>query len=214
LLHCHADTVSVQIDARATTIRVVVEPHQRTCVEQLEATDASNEMEKAMRRWIIAVVAATAVTVPAAAQNQTQGQSQQRQASQQTSSQQLPEIIASDLRPDQIRELQEALNMKGFDAGDEDGIWGPETQDAVREFQEAQGMDVTGQPSRQTIYALGFKSVGDEGTSGTADATVGSGAGSQSSQGQDGDAQGGAKMNPQDVQQGAGHQSGQGQTNK
>ena len=101
--------------------------------------------------------------------------------------------------------------MKGFDAGEVDGIWGPETEAALREFQSAQGMDVTGQPSRQTIYALGFKSVGDEGTSGTADATVGSGAGSQSSQHQD--VQRDGKMNPQDVQQGGGHQSGQSQTN-
>ena len=39
---------------------------------------------------------------------------------------------------------QSALQFLGYDPGDADGYDGPKTQAAVREFQEAQGIDVDG----------------------------------------------------------------------
>ncbi len=53
-----------------------------------------------------------------------------------------------------VRELQQALNEAGHDI-DVDGIWGPETQSALREFQQEQGMEATGEPDEQTLAMLG-----------------------------------------------------------
>lgn len=54
-----------------------------------------------------------------------------------------------------IRELQQALNEAGHDI-QVDGIWGPETQSAVREFQQDQGIEATGEPDEQTFAMLGL----------------------------------------------------------
>lgn len=130
------------------------------------------------RTWISAALVTSVLAVPTMAQEQPGSQQAPPQANEQQQQpqveqsppqeqEQLPPVAAEDLRPDQIRELQQALKMKGFDAGGEDGVWGSQTEGAVRSFQEAQGMDATGQPDRQTISALGFQSVGDEGTVGS-----------------------------------------------
>src|SRR5205085_7699443 len=43
------------------------------------------------------------------------------------------------LRGDDVEELQRRLNVLGFDAGREDGILGPETETALRQFQRNAG---------------------------------------------------------------------------
>ena len=43
------------------------------------------------------------------------------------------------LRGDDVSELQRRLNALGFDAGREDGILGPETETALRQFQRERG---------------------------------------------------------------------------
>lgn len=55
---------------------------------------------------------------------------------------------------DKIRYLQHLLQEKGYDVGSEDGMIGPQTADAIRQFQEAQGLAATGTPDRQTIRTL------------------------------------------------------------
>ena len=55
-----------------------------------------------------------------------------------------------------VRSAQQSLNDKGFDAGAPDGQWGPKTEDAVRSFQNANGLAATGQLDSQTIAALGI----------------------------------------------------------
>jgi outer membrane lipoprotein SlyB len=57
---------------------------------------------------------------------------------------------------DQIRQAQLALNKRGFDAGRQDGIWGPETESAVRNFQKSRGLEVTGRLDDRTIRELGI----------------------------------------------------------
>ena len=57
-------------------------------------------------------------------------------------------------RGDDVAELQRRLNALGFDAGREDGLFGPETADALREFQRAVGLADDGICGRTTVAAL------------------------------------------------------------
>jgi hypothetical protein len=59
------------------------------------------------------------------------------------------------LTPDGIRTVQQALQKKGIDPGPIDGILGPQTEEAVRKFQDAYGINVTGRIDNQTLFALG-----------------------------------------------------------
>ena len=56
---------------------------------------------------------------------------------------------------DQIRQVQQALNSKGFYPGPTDGRLGPETKSALDQFQRTQGLQQTGRPDKQTLIALG-----------------------------------------------------------
>lgn len=58
------------------------------------------------------------------------------------------------MRGDDVRELQRRLNRLGFDAGYDDGIYGPETAHAVREFQLNVGLQPDGMVGHDTIAAL------------------------------------------------------------
>ncbi len=57
--------------------------------------------------------------------------------------------------PTLVRNVQQALNDKGYNAGPVDGQWGPTTQDALTRFQQAAGVAQTGAPDRSTLSALG-----------------------------------------------------------
>ncbi len=54
-----------------------------------------------------------------------------------------------------VRTVQQALQKKGFDPGPIDGIVGPQTEQAVRKFQDAYGISASGKVDNQTLYALG-----------------------------------------------------------
>jgi N-acetylmuramoyl-L-alanine amidase len=58
------------------------------------------------------------------------------------------------LRGDDVATLQRRLNMLGFHAGREDGIFGPQTERALREFQLNFGLAVDGQCGRATLRGL------------------------------------------------------------
>jgi N-acetylmuramoyl-L-alanine amidase len=67
------------------------------------------------------------------------------------------------LRGDDVAELQRRLNALGFDAGREDGILGPETEAALRQFQRDAGLvtDATcGPETIATIERLGSLAAG------------------------------------------------------
>jgi peptidoglycan hydrolase-like protein with peptidoglycan-binding domain len=59
---------------------------------------------------------------------------------------------------DEVKTVQEALKGKGNDPGPVDGIMGPQTQKAIREFQQASGLKTTGRLDAETATALGVKS--------------------------------------------------------
>ena len=57
-------------------------------------------------------------------------------------------------RGDDVADLQLSLGNLGFDAGWLDGIFGPDTEAAVRDFQHNQGLSADGTVGRATIAAL------------------------------------------------------------
>lgn len=58
------------------------------------------------------------------------------------------------LRGDDVTALQRVLNRLGFDAGREDGILGPESADALREYQRNAGLSVDGIAGPATLDAF------------------------------------------------------------
>jgi len=58
------------------------------------------------------------------------------------------------LRGDDVSELQRRLNALGFDAGRQDGILGPETETALRQFQRERGLEPDAVCGPETINAL------------------------------------------------------------
>ena len=63
-------------------------------------------------------------------------------------------LQAPNLRGDDVSTLQHTLNRLGFDAGREDGILGPETASALREFQRNAGLTVDGISGPATLEAF------------------------------------------------------------
>lgn len=79
------------------------------------------------------------------ASNDTQGQNMaQNQA-----------ISPASLSRSDVRRIQTALNRPGYDIESVDGIWGPDTSQAVMKFQRQRGLPATGQLDQQTASALG-----------------------------------------------------------
>ena len=79
---------------------------------------------------------------------------------------------------DKVKEVQSALKSKGMDPGPEDGVLGPKTQQAIREFQKSNNLQATGRIDDKTASALGV----DVASSG-AGSSSSSGIGSSSSPG-------------------------------
>lgn len=55
-----------------------------------------------------------------------------------------------------IEMIQQSLAQQGYLKGQADGQWGPETQDAVRQFQQAKNLEADGNLDFQTLQALGI----------------------------------------------------------
>jgi peptidoglycan hydrolase-like protein with peptidoglycan-binding domain len=107
-----------------------------------------------------------ALTVPALAQNapgqdqsqqpsQMQQQPAQPQGMQGPSSGQQAAISPSRLNRTDVRHIQQALDTKGFTTRSTDGRWGPETEAALRKFQQQQNIEGNGQLNHETLAALG-----------------------------------------------------------
>ena len=65
-------------------------------------------------------------------------------------------IEAAHLSARQIREVQQQLEVYGHDVGEINGQWNQQTQSAIRNFQKAQGIQVSGQLDARTITRLGL----------------------------------------------------------
>jgi peptidoglycan hydrolase-like protein with peptidoglycan-binding domain len=58
--------------------------------------------------------------------------------------------------PTALRALQQELTAQGIQAGNIDGEWGQDTQNAVREFQRKHELETTGTLTLPTLAALGI----------------------------------------------------------
>jgi peptidoglycan hydrolase-like protein with peptidoglycan-binding domain len=56
-----------------------------------------------------------------------------------------------------IRQVQQTLHDRGFRAGPVDGVMGPSTQVALKQFQQSKNLETTGRLNRQTLIALGVQ---------------------------------------------------------
>ena len=54
----------------------------------------------------------------------------------------------------QVSQIQQALNEKGYNVGSVDGQMGPKTKSALKQFQQAQGLQASGKLDQQTLAAL------------------------------------------------------------
>jgi len=90
-----------------------------------------------------------------------------------------PETVKSSVSQSTVKAAQESLRDKGYQPGPIDGIVGPKTRSAVREYQKAESLPVNGQLNSETVARLGiqeksvtgnFKEAGDKVASGTREA--------------------------------------------
>jgi phage tail tape-measure protein len=54
-----------------------------------------------------------------------------------------------------VRSAQQALEARGYNPGAVDGMMGPSTENAVRDYQRAQGLTVNGTLDQPTLSSLG-----------------------------------------------------------
>jgi len=78
---------------------------------------------------------------------------------------------AARVSPDDIRNVKEALNMKGIDPGPINGTLDTKAQQALRQFQKANDLPVTGSVDQQTALRLGV-TLGKEGAAAPAGSTM------------------------------------------
>ena len=94
---------------------------------------------------------ATAVTIGALAVTPALAQtSATPQPSTQTSNAQVPGALSTNM----VQRIQTRLQQQGLYRGKVDGVWGPETRTAVRDFQQAHGLRPTGLIDSQTMADL------------------------------------------------------------
>ena len=68
-------------------------------------------------------------------------------------------------RGEEVRQIQTALQNRGYDPGSVDGIYGERTEAAVRQFQADQGLAVDGIAGPDTLAALGVSGSSNAATS-------------------------------------------------
>lgn len=100
-----------------------------------------------MKQILLATVAAVALSFPAMAHT--------NKVQEPAKTVQMQLINPMQLTRQQVRQVQRALDKMGFNARKVDGIWGPETAAALRNFQQSNGIDAHGHLTRQTLAKLG-----------------------------------------------------------
>ncbi len=139
--------------------------------------------------FAVAVAAAFSMSAIAADDKQKDAQSQGAQSSQTQSAQQDSKSSqqgsqssqqASSQSQEMVKQAQEKLSAAGHDAGEPDGIMGPKTQSALKEFQESKGLQASGELDQKTMAALGM-SEGSSSSGGSSSGGSSSGASSEKS---------------------------------
>jgi hypothetical protein len=65
-------------------------------------------------------------------------------------------ISPDSLSRDEVRQVQKALEKSGFHAGAANGRWGPETSNALKQFQQSKNIQANGKLDQQTLSGLGL----------------------------------------------------------
>ncbi|HXV81017.1 MAG TPA: peptidoglycan-binding domain-containing protein [Candidatus Binatia bacterium] len=63
-----------------------------------------------------------------------------------------------------IRQAQQALKAQGHDPGPIDGLMGPQTRQALREFQSSNGLQQTGRLDEETKEKLNIENSSNKGS--------------------------------------------------
>jgi len=69
-----------------------------------------------------------------------------------------------DLSLEEVKQIQQALKEKGHEPGSAKGVMNAETREAIREFQKANNLSVTGTVDEETAQKLGVSVSGSAGT--------------------------------------------------
>lgn len=64
------------------------------------------------------------------------------------------EVVPLQLDAGRIKDLQTKLDRQGFSPGKIDGLWGPNTSEALRRLQAARGLQASGRFDQQTLALL------------------------------------------------------------
>jgi peptidoglycan hydrolase-like protein with peptidoglycan-binding domain len=117
-----------------------------------------------MKRVLLVTAACLSLSVPAMAQNTGGESNQPRQMQNQTQSQpenanaqagnQQQMIEPSQLNRQEVSEIQTNLDKAGFNVKKVDGKWGPETEQALKQFQQSKQLPGNGELNQQTLAAL------------------------------------------------------------
>jgi peptidoglycan hydrolase-like protein with peptidoglycan-binding domain len=136
-----------------------------------------------MKKLALALLASAAISMPAMAASNMNQQPQKSQSQQSQSQQSQPQaqntnssqgqmqsgnrsaqnqsMGSQPMSPDglsrsEVRQVQQALDKDGFQVGRVDGRWGPETSNALKQFQESKKIQSSGQLDQQTLSKLGL----------------------------------------------------------
>ena len=55
---------------------------------------------------------------------------------------------------DYVAEVQRVLGQNGYYSGENDGVWGPQSSAAMKEFQNDNGLTPTGSVNRETLVRM------------------------------------------------------------
>ena len=161
-----------------------------------------------MRLSHILIAGATAVSFSAIAageqKEQPQAQSSQSQSASGGATQSQAGQQASQSQ-ETVKQVQQQLSQSGQQL-EVDGIMGPQTQAALKEFQEKKGLQATGELNQETMAALGIS----EGASASTGSSAGQSSSGGASQDNSSSSQGGAGGSPS----GSGSSSGSGSEKK
>jgi hypothetical protein len=90
-------------------------------------------------------------------QNQpNEGQPQNSNQTTQNQPSQPPPISPDNMSRNDVRQVQKALEKSGFHAALADGRWGPETSNALKQFQQSKNIQASGKLDQQTLAGLGL----------------------------------------------------------
>ncbi|TAJ99535.1 MAG: peptidoglycan-binding protein [Candidatus Manganitrophaceae bacterium] len=140
-----------------------------------------------------------------AGQSQSSGQQSSGAQSDQQSSGKGSGTHSSAMGASEVKQIQQKLKQQGFDPGPADGKFGPKTQEALKQFQQKQGIQPTGQADTQTLAALGVQGQ-SSGQGGGAESGSSQQGGAMQGGGQSGGTQGGTS--PQSPDMGGGQSNG------